>query len=120
MPGDTTELLEGLNGFAGNRLTSEVSVRNDIRGADGDDVLIGRSVADLLDGGLGDDIFYVTPRNSIKVITGGGSDMVVISEASANVNELITIDDLSDEDTLRFYNPDTFMFLDVPFNLART
>ena len=119
IPGDNTVLLEANEGFADNRLTSEISTSNMIKGSDGNDVLIGRSVADLLDGGGGDDIFYVTPRNSIRVITGEGSDIVVISEASTNVNELITIDDLSDEDTIRFYNPDTYMFLDVPFDVAK-
>ena len=122
IPGDdTVELIAAteLEFAGGNRLTSEISTSNVIRGLEGDDVLIGRSVADLLDGGAGDDIFYVTPRNSIRVITGEGNDIVVISEDSSNVNELIEIDDLSDQDTIRFYNPDTYMFLDVPFNLAR-
>ena len=67
-----------------------------IRGSDGKDFLIGRSVADLLDGGAGDDTFYVTPRNSIRVITGEGNDIVVISEESSNFNEFVEIDDLSD------------------------
>ena len=32
---------------------------------------------------------------------------------------MITIDDPEDGDTIRFYNPDTNLFLDVPFQLAK-
>ena len=45
----------------------------------------------MIDGGSGDDTFYITPRNAMSVITGPGSDLIVVDEASANFNSLITI-----------------------------
>ena len=41
-----------------------------LEGFGGDDVLIGRTRSDLLDGGAGNDIFYVQPSNGVRVITG--------------------------------------------------
>ena len=96
-----------------------MNIANIIEGFGGDDVLIGRTASDLLDGGAGDDIFYVSPRNGVRVITGEGADLVVIDEEISNPAQLITVDDPEDEDTIRFYNPDTNLFLDVPFQLAK-
>ena len=53
------------------------------------------------------------------MITGEGADLVVIDEEISNPAQLITVDDPEDEDTIRFYNPDTNLFLDVPFQLAK-
>ena len=53
------------------------------------------------------------------MITGEGADLVVIDEEISNPAQLITIDDPEDKDTIRFYNPDTNLFLDVPLQLAK-
>ena len=55
----------------------------------------------------------------MSVTTGPGSDYIVVDEASSNFNSLITVQDLEDEDTIRFYNPDTLKYVDVPFSVAR-
>ena len=73
----------------------------------------------MLDGGSGDDTFYVSPRRGTRVITGEGADLVVIDEEIFNPDDLVTISDLEDEDTIRFYNPDTLLFLDMPFRIAK-
>ena len=113
-------MAEGLLGTQENdRLVSELNMANVILGFGGDDILISRAASDLLDGGAGDDIFYVLPFSGTRVITGEGSDLVVIDEEISNPANLITVSDPSDEDTIRFYNPDTLLFVDVPFQLAR-
>ena len=96
-----------------------MNTANIIEGFGGDDVLISRAASDLLDGGEGDDIFYVPARNGIRVITGSGSDLVVIDEQIFHVDQMTTVSDPDDGDTIRFYNPETFKFLDVPFQLAK-
>ena len=55
----------------------------------------------------------------MSVTTGPGSDVIVIDESSSSTNSLITVQDLEDEDTIRFYNPDTLKQVDVPFSVAR-
>ena len=54
--------------------------------------MIGRAAQDVIDGGEGDDTFYVSPRNAISVTTGPGSDVIVIDEsAGLDTNLLITV-----------------------------
>ena len=48
-----------------------------------------------------------------------GFEVIVIDEEISNPAQLITIDDPEDGDTIRLYNPDTNLFLDVPFQLAK-
>jgi hypothetical protein len=36
-----------------------------------------------------------------------------------SASDFILVSDLTDEDTIRFYNPDTKLYLDVPFSIAR-
>ena len=45
-----------------DRLVADLATPNILSGDGGDDVLIGRSDSDLLQGGLGDDKFYTDPR----------------------------------------------------------
>ena len=81
--------------------------------------MFGRAAQDFLDGGDGDDIFYMTPRNTVSVTTGAGSDIVVIDELAPTPNSFIKITDLDENDKIRFFNPTTRKYLDVPFNNAR-
>ena len=81
--------------------------------------MIGRADLDFIDGGEGDDIFYLTPRKTMSVTTGPGNDLVVLDEEAPNFNSFITITDLDENDKMRFYNPETHKYLDVPFNAAR-
>ena len=53
------------------------------------------------------------------MITGEGNDLVVLDEQITNPNNLITVSDLKDVDKIRFYNPETNLFVDVPFQIAR-
>lgn len=53
--------------------------------------MIGRAAQDVIDGGEGDDTFYISPRNAMSVTTGPGSDVIVIAEAASNANSLITV-----------------------------
>ena len=45
----------------------------------------------MIDGGAGDDTFFITPRNAMSVTTGPGLDLIVVDEASENINSLITV-----------------------------
>ena len=115
-----TEAGAILDGTAdADRLVSDPLSHSVISGFDGDDILIGRAAQDFLDGGDGDDIFYMTPRNTVSVTTGGGKDIVVIDELAPTPTSFIKITDLDENDTIRFYNPTTRKYVDVPYNNAK-
>ena len=76
-----------LDGTSGpNRLVSDGFARSILQGLDGDDILIGRATLDVIDGGAGDDTFYIKPRNAMSITTGPGRDLIVVDEASSNFN----------------------------------
>ena len=81
--------------------------------------LIARANDDFLFGGEGDDRFYIDPRTGINVETGPGADTIVIDQYSETTNNAVTITDAEDEDVIRFYNPATNFYLDVPYGDAK-
>ena len=107
---------EELRGTEENdRLVADLATSNILSGDGGDDVLIGRTNADLLQGGLGDDKFYTDPRVGLRVETGPGFDIVVVDQYSETTNNMVAITDANGADIIRLYNPETQLYKDVLF-----
>lgn len=64
------------DGSSSKRVQIQILDYNLTTGTDGDDILRGTTRAEVLTGGHGDDVYYVTPGDTVVELPGGGIDTV--------------------------------------------